>query len=338
MVDKITMTKNFILADGRWSGPHGIGRFSSEVLTRLKNTDAIENGPRPLSIKNLFWQSYLLTRKHHYKIFFTPGFNPSLVSNIPYTFTIHDLIHLHFPGNDKQLKKLYYDLHIKRAAKKAFHIFTVSEYSKQTILDWAKLPEEKVMVAGNGISSVFTPHGLGYTPGFPYLLHVGNTKPHKNIIRLLDAFSQARIDQQIKLIFTQAFTPEVTEKIKQLHLQQRVVSLSHLSEIQLAEVYRGALGVTFPSLYEGFGLPVIESMACGTPVLTSNLTSLPEVAGDAAYLIDPYDTDSITHGIEQLIDDNALRQTLIEKGFKRIQQFSWDKTTAKIQQALNTLL
>lgn len=337
MVNEIKMTKNFILADGRWSGPHGIGRFSHEVLTRLKNADTIEKGPRPLSVKNLFWQSYLLTREQNYKIFFTPGFNPSLISNIPYTFTIHDLIHLHFPGPSKQLKKIYYDLHLKRAAKKAFHIFTVSEYSKQTILDWANIPKEKVIVVGNGISSAFSPLGLRYTPGFPYLLHIGNTKPHKNVIGLLDAFARARIDQQIKLIFTQTFTPDVAEKIKQLHLQQRVLTLNHLSEIQLAEVYRGALGVTFPSLYEGFGLPVIEGMACGVPVLTSNTTSLPEVAGDAAYLVDPYDTLSIAHGIEQLVNDNILRQTLIEKGFKHIQQFSWDQTAAKIQQTLNAI-
>lgn len=325
---------NKILADGRWAGAHGIGRFTSEVFPRLENITIQKKGPKPLSFFNLIWQPlYLLKNKH--KVYFTPGFNALLYSPMPFIFIIHDLNHLHFPDSGKWIKKIYYHSLIKYTARRAYKILTVSEYSKKTILEWTKLTEDKIIVVGSGVSDHFIPDGNRHAPGYPYLLHVGNTKIHKNVIRLIHAFAQADIDSSIKLILTGEKTPAITETIKARALENRVVFSGELSEQSLTDYYRGALALLFPSLYEGFGVPVVESMACGTPVLTSHVTSLPEIAGDAALLVDPHQTNSIIQGITRIVNDQVLRESLIIKGIQRAKQFSWDKTASIVQNVLN---
>ncbi len=331
--------QNFILADGRWMGQHGLGRFSSEIFQRLQHTDLLTNGPRPLSPKNFIWLPYqLLQNKHQYKVFFIPGFNPVVYSPIPFVFLICDLIHLDFPGKYKLAKKMYYNFFIKTRARQAQKILTISEYSKKTIMEWANLPEENVINVSCGVSDNLTRDGNRFNPGFPYLLHVGNTNPHKNVARLLEAFAIADIDPTIRLILTGRLTEKLSSIINHHRLQSRIIFSGPINEKQLAEYYRGALAVVFPSLYEGFGLPVVEAMASGTPALTSNVTSLPEVAGDAAVLVNPYEIESMSHGIEQIVNDSNLREALINKGLQRAKLFSWDKTAASVQSVLNEFL
>jgi glycosyltransferase involved in cell wall biosynthesis len=324
-----------ILADARWQGPHGIGRFSAEVLSRLQHSDLLANGPPPLSMRNLVWQSYVLSCHQSHAIFFTPGFNPVLWSAIPFVLTIHDLIHLHPASQTSQHKIFFYNTCIKSAVKRAYHILTVSEYTKQAIRAWANIAPEKITVVPNGISASFQAFGPRHTPGYPYLLHVGHHRPHKNIVRLIQAFAHAHIDPAIKLLCIGHAHPTLITLITQHHLHERIVFSQPLTEQQLSAYYRGALGVVFPSLCEGFGLPVIEGMASGIPVMTSHCTALPEIAGDAALLVDPYDVDSITHGIEQLIHSTETRRQLITKGLARCQLFSWDQTAQRIQTILD---
>ncbi len=328
--------QNRILVDGRWSGTHGIGRFSNEILSRLKNIDILNSGPKPLALKNLVWLPYhLRKRKNQYQVFFTPGFNPVMSSSMRFIFTIHDLIHLHVPNSARLAKKIFYECIMKPAAQRAYKILTNSEYSKQSILEWANISAEKVIVVGVGVSHHFIPEGASYNPGYPYLLHVGNTMRHKNPLRLLKAFAKAKIDPAIRLIFTGKQTSEMAELIKKERLEKRILFSGAVHETELAAYYRGAVALVFPSLLEGFGIPVVEAMACGIPVLTSNITSLPEVAGDAALLIDPYEIDSLAHGIEQITQDQTLRNNLINAGLQRAKLFSWDKTVNKVQQVLN---
>lgn len=324
-----------ILADGRWQGPHGIGRFAKEILSRLTHCEIFTKGPKPLSIKNLLWQPYFLSQhKKKYRALFSPGFNPILFSTLPYVMTIHDLIHLSFPGNAAFAKKLYYDLLIKPSVQKAFHIVTVSEYSKQRIIEWAGIKAEKITVAGNGVSSHFHPEGKRHQPGYPYLLHTSNTKAHKNTARMLEAFAIAKIDPEIKFILTGEKTKALATVIQRYSLEKRIIFSGTLTDETLAEYYRGAHAFLFPSLYEGFGLPVIEAMTSGIPVLTSNVTSLPEVAGDAALLVDPYQIDAIINGIEKIVTDEPFRKTLIIKGLEQTRLFTWDKAAEKIQNIL----
>lgn len=326
---------NKILADGRWSGANGIGRFSKEVLTQLQNADILQIGPKPLSIKNLFWQSEQLKTQSKYKVYFTPGFNPVLSSHIPYVITIADLIHLTYPGTFKYAKKAFYEFLIKPSIKKAAKIITVSNYSKEKIMEWANIPADKIINVGNGVSETFSHVGKKYSPGFPYFLYVGNSKEHKNILRLLKAFVRAKIDDQLRLILVTNKTPELQTFLHQNKLENRILFCSPLTESELAEYYRGASALLFPSLYEGFGLPLLEAMSSGIPILASNSTAIPEVTEDAALLIDPHDLDHLTAGIEQISDDPILRIKLIGKGFQRVKLFSWEKTAQSVQKVLD---
>lgn len=327
----------FILADGRWSGQHGIGRFSTEVLSRLHHADILTDGPKPLSMQNWVWQTRQLFRaKKKYRIFFSPGFNPVPCSPIPFVITLHDLIHLFAPGNAKLHQKMYYHFLMKPTVTRARYILTVSEYSKKNILEWTDIAEDKIINVSGGISGHLKAEGLKHTPGYPYLLHVGNAKKiHKNVLRLLQAFSKAKIDPELRLILTGEFSPELNKWVHTHHLENRIIVQKNLPEETLAEYYRGALAVVFPSLYEGFGLPVVEGMASGVPVLTSNITSLPEIAGDAALLVDPYEVDAIREGLEKIVSDTALRAELIERGLARARLFSWEKTAQMVQKVLN---
>ncbi|HEX2548580.1 MAG TPA: glycosyltransferase family 1 protein [Gammaproteobacteria bacterium] len=323
-----------IIADGRWLGTHGIGRFTEEVLNRLHHTEILKKGPSPLSCKNLFWQPYYLyQQRKKFKVFFTPGFNPVIKSAIPAIITIADLIHLFGPEKPSYFKKYFYEYLIKPSLHQSYKIFTVSEFSKQSIMEWGQVSGDKIVNVGCGISNVFLAEGEKHLPGYPYLLYVGNMKTHKNIPRLLKAFARANFDGKLILIGQE--TPLIVDLIQKLHITHRVIFCKNVTENALAKYYRGATALLFPSLYEGFGLPPLEAMACGTPVLTSNVTSLPEVSGDAALLVNPYEEAAIAEGIQQIVHDDTLRKNLIAKGFARAQLFSWDKTADKIQNVLD---
>ena len=307
-----------------------------EVLARLERTDILNEGPKPLSLQSLLWQrSHIKKHQQTHGVYFTPGYNPVLTSRMPYVMSIHDLIPLHIPSRFQTLKKIYFETLIKPAARKASYIFTVSHFTKNTLIEWAGITPEKIIVAQNGISELLTPVGEKHTPGYTYFFAVGNARPHKNWLRLLSAFANAQIDPNIRLLLTGQTTPALHYHLTQLGIHDRVVFTGTLSEAALAQYYRGALGLLFPSLYEGFGLPPIEAMACGTPVLTANTTALPEVTGNAALLVDPYDVDAIAKGIETL---TQKQETRIALGLKQAALYTWDKTAATVQATLNTLL
>jgi glycosyltransferase involved in cell wall biosynthesis len=175
---------------------------------------------------------------------------------------------------------------------------------------------------------------MHHTPGYPYLLYVGNRKPHKNLTRLLQGFGHSGPRRDLYLVLTGMPDAALNQLITALRLQDRVVYAGHLSEPELAAYYRGAVALVCPSLYEGFGLPPLEAMACGTPVVTSNCTALPEVVEEAAVLVDPYDVEAIAWGIQRVVDDQGLRQDLAHKGLIRAQQFTWEHTAARVWQVL----
>src|SRR5215469_6410069 len=178
-----------ILCDGRWFGQHGIGRFAKNVLARLPEHLELRSGPKPLSAIDPLWLSYQIATRRP-SVFFSPGFNPPAVCTRPLVLTIHDLAHIHFPAYATWRRRLYYQLLVKRAARQASYILTGSEYSRTQILEWSDLPEAKVVNMGYGVETVFRPAGPRYEPGYPYLLYVGNFRPHKNLKRLLAAFAE----------------------------------------------------------------------------------------------------------------------------------------------------
>lgn len=321
------------LFDSRWVGEHGIGRFARMVNKHLQ-IPSLELQGKPSSPFDAFLLFIALLRLPSNVGVFSPGYNAPLFTFRPFIFTIHDLNHIDRPENSNPFKRLYFRLIIRRACRNALRIFTVSEFSRQRIIDWSNVSPDHVVNVGNGVDECYRPDVLSYSPGYSYLLCVSNRKTHKNEPRVVAAFAQAKIDPSIRLIFTGLPNVTLSNLCIQHGIEHRVIFLGRVPEEELPSLYRGALGLVFPSLYEGFGLPVIEAMACGVPVLTSNTSSLPEIAGDAALLVDPLSVSQISVGIQKICTDTDLRKMLVEKGFRRAAKFSWDSVANKIQDVL----
>ena len=259
--------------------------------------------------------------------------------------TIHDCIHLMFPEYlPGRIAHLYARIAFWIATQRSSRVLTVSEASRRDILKYCPMPPNKVEVIYNAIDDRFneTPDveqlasvRERYQLHDRFLLYSGNVKPHKNLERLIDAFARLRRRESddIKLLISGSEISRYATLRRAVHrynLHKHVRFLGFLSTDTLAALYHLADAFVFPSLYEGFGLPPLEAMASGTPVLTSNLSSLPEVVGDAALLVDPYDPESITDGMQQILSDTALRERLIRQGRIRASEFSWESSVRRV--------
>ncbi|MFV5348170.1 glycosyltransferase family 4 protein [Acinetobacter soli] len=316
-----------IIFDTRWIGEHGIGRFAKELYDE-SIFSPIQLKGNPVNIFDIFKLTFYLM--FHHGFYFSPGFNAPFFFLSRTAITIHDLNHIDLDVNGSFLKRIYYNFVLKRACKKSALVFTVSEFSKKRIIEWADIEPNKVKIIYNGVSDNFNKYLKPYQPGFKYIFMVGNRKLHKNENRGLEAFLMASIDKNIKILLT-GFSADNLEKIiNKYNAKDKVIFLGRLSEEELASIYKGALFLLFPSLYEGFGLPVIEAMACGTPVITSNTTSLPEVAGKAAIIINPKEITEIKQAIELLSINKDISNELRECGYKQIEKFSWKKSKRKL--------
>jgi glycosyltransferase involved in cell wall biosynthesis len=258
--------------------------------------------------------------------------------------TIHDCIHLMFPQYlPNRLASMYARVSMWNAARRSDRILTVSEASKRDILRFFDVPPEKVVVVYNAIDERFwvAPSDDDvarvrerYQLDQRFVLYVGNIKPHKNLVRLIEAFAQLRsggFDDLKLLIIGDEISklPALRRAVHGHKLHKHVRFLGYLPDETLAILYRLAAVFVFPSLYEGFGLPPLEAMASGTPVVTSNVSSLPEVADDAAVLVDPNDSRAIADGVRRVLSDPALAASLRERGLLRAREFSWERSVAR---------
>lgn len=328
-----------IYFDSRWNGNHGIGRFSVELQNRLAGLVPLKIMGAKLSPLDPLASALALAHCRQ-GCFLTPGFNAPVRSPIPFAFTLHDLIHVQVPSESSALRRLYYATVVKPATRHAQRVFTVSEYSRQQIIEWSGVPQERVVVVGNGVSEIFCPGtGEPMPVPSPYLLHVGRRSSHKNIPRLLRAFAASRSARNARLVFTGAADPETMQHVDALGLRPRVFFSGSVGDGELAALYRGARALVFPSLLEGFGLPVVEAMACGTPVVTSNVASMAEVAGRGnALLVDPTDVDAIAAAIDLVVEDGQLRHRLAAHGLNRARAFTWTGVAARVQQELACMM
>lgn len=322
-----------VLVDARWIGLHGIGRFAEEVIRRLPEPVDRLGGFPLLHPLEPIWTSFEIARRRP-RVFYSPGFNVPLHSAVPMVFTIHDLIHLEVPEERSVLRSAYYAYLVRPATRRAARILTVSEFSKQTIVDWAGVPADRVVVVGNGVGPEFNPGGDAYDPGYPYLLHVGTHKPHRNLPRMLAAFARARLGPEVRLVLTGTPSKRLVEEASALGLEGRVVYAGCVSESMLPAYYRGARAVVLVSTYEGFGLPALEAMACGTPVVASNVSALPEVLDRAGLLVDPYNVESMADAFRKVVEDEGLRSHLRTLGLDRATRYSWDHVSAAVWQVL----
>jgi glycosyltransferase involved in cell wall biosynthesis len=258
--------------------------------------------------------------------------------------TIHDIIHVLYPQFLPSRRAHFYArFMIRRALERADRIITVSYNSKRDLIEYFRVPPARVEVIYNGVSPLFHPDispeerlrvGRKYGLPSPYLLFLGGEKPHKNVQNVLRAFGQARRKHEIPhgLVLAGAMPKNrarLDALIAALDLTQQVRETGIVEEADLPGLYAGADAFLYPTLYEGFGLPVVEAMACGTPVLTSATSALQEIAGGYAYLVDPMDVEAIAGGILVLTTDAKVREDFRELGKKRALDFNWAKAAER---------
>lgn len=267
--------------------------------------------------------------------------------------TIHDCIHLMFPQYlPNRLALAYARTSIGLAARRATRVLTVSESSKRDILRFVRTAPEKIDVIYNAYDERFGEEPREedvvrvrerFQLHDEFVLYAGNVKPHKNLERLIQAFHLVRSRglEHLKLVLIGDEISKYAALRRAVHqhrLHKYVRFLGYLPEETLAVMYRLASVFVFPSLYEGFGLPPLEAMASGTPVVTSNLSSLPEVADEAAVLVDPYDPGAIADGMYQVLTDETLRRDLRRKGLARAHQFSWETSVRRVREIYDEAL
>lgn len=325
-----------ILFDSRWDGQHGIGRFSREVSARIAHCE-YKSSISPYSPVDPFVLSAALVSYAKNCIYFSPGYNGPFFSIGRYVVTIHDLNHIDRTENSSFLKRIYYRFILRRVCLNAAAIFTVSQFSRDRIMEWAGISGDNLFVVGNGVSSRFSPFGNGSDLNFSYVLCVSNRKGHKNEKGALLGFLKANLPNEVKLVFTGEPDDFIANTIDELDALDRVHFTGRVSEEELAALYRSAILLLFPSFYEGFGLPIIEAFASGTPVITSDITSMPEIAGDAALLVDPYNVDEISQAVQKMYFSAQLREECIRKGFMRVADYSWDAVAERVSSVFDNL-
>jgi glycosyltransferase involved in cell wall biosynthesis len=255
---------------------------------------------------------------------------------------VHDLRPISHP--ERSLQSLYFRSWVPPLLRAARHVLTNSQFTAGEIQRCTGLPADRITVIPLGYDAQhFTPGDpQGPIPQQPYLLHVGQAYPHKNLRRLLQAFAQvAPAHPELRLVLAGKPHPTETPQLKalaaELGLRQRVEFRAYVPYAELPDLYRGALAFVFPSLWEGFGLPVLEAMACGTPVITSVGSGTEEVAGDAALLVDPVHSDSLSQLLLRLLDQPSLREQCRRQGLERATQFSWGATALATRDFLESL-
>lgn len=299
----------------------------------------------------IYWFEVAVKRalkKHKIDVFFSPDGYLSLGSNVPQIAVIHDINFEHYP-KDLPFSALKYLKHyVPKFAKKADKIITVSEYSKQDLIKQYQLSNEKITVAWNGASDYFKPLDedekvlvrKAYSNDLPYFLFVGAIHPRKNVKRLIEAFVKFKQEthSEVQLVIV----GESLWKNNPLQLdlsekeQSQIHFTGHLPIEELSKITASAFALTYVPYFEGFGIPLVEAMKCGTPIISGNLTSLPEVAGNAALYCDPFDVQDIAAKMADFYSDKQLQQQLAFAGLERSKQFSWDVSSEIVwQQIIN---
>lgn len=272
----------------------------------------------------------------------------SLRSKTPQIAVFHDINFEHFPQDFPKVALWHYKKFFPKYARKAKQIITVSEFSKQDIVENYGVEPEKISVAYNGANDGFKPLADGekalirsrYTDGCQYFMFVGSLHPRKNLARLFPAYDlfKERTGSDVKLLIVgekRWWTEPIQRAYEAMRHKDDVVFVGHLQMNELQQVTAAALASVYVSYFEGFGIPIVEAYKCDVPVITSNVTSMPEVAGDAALLIDPFNIESIAGALELVMDEN-VRTALIEKGRARRNDFSWDKAAEQWYSVIST--
>ena len=296
-------------------------------------------------LSRLWWTQFSLPRIYQQlagNLLFSPVPEIPLYSPCRSIVMVHDLIPLRFPRLTSPLTT-YFRYYLPHLLPQAEHIICNSVATARDIQHFFKIPAARItpiLLAHDATHFRPLPTNSPSVP--PYFLYLGRHDPYKNLRRLLAAFAAMKNSPDYQLWLTgsydRRYTPQLRLQAEELGIASQVKFLDYVTYQQLPEIINGALAVVFPSLWEGFGFPVLEAMACGTPVITSNLASLPEVAGEAAILVNPYRIEEISSALEQIAADAQLRSHLSMLGKQRASQFSWQKTGQATVQVLTQYL
>jgi glycosyltransferase involved in cell wall biosynthesis len=339
-----------------FSRPTGIGNYATNLFPYLKsltptlltskkypdfNCYSVPNNLTPADgtkghLRRLVWTQIQLPRIYKTlksQLLFSPIPEAPLSNKCRFIVTSLDLIPLRFP-NRRSLLSAYHRYYTPEVFKQAQHIICISESTAKDITKFYGIPSNKItpiLLAHD--SAHFRPvieEESQSRSKYPYFLYIGRHDPYKNISRLISAFANLPSKHEYQLWLAgpsdDRYTPALKTQIQELGIAHQVKFLNYVPYDELPKIISRAISLVFPSLWEGFGLPVLEAMACGTPVITSNLASMPEVAGDAAILVDPYDVNQLTDAMKMVGEDFQLRSKLRQAGLARAQQFSWEKT------------
>ena len=280
-----------------------------------------------------------ILKKYKADLFFSPDGYLSLNTRIRQLAAIHDINFAHRPKDLPWLKAKYYNFFFPKFARKAKRIVTVSYFSKEDIIRTYKIASDKVDVVYNGVNTSYTPTSESdnlkirntYSGGKEYFLFIGSLHPRKNICGLLRAYDAFRtsVESETKLLIvgeSMFKTSDIELTYEGMRYKDDVVFTGRLTNDELRHVLGASLALTFVPYFEGFGIPVIEAMNAGVPVICSNTTSLPEVGGNAVLYVDPFSLSQIKDAMIRIFQEKDLRDSLIEKGFVQKEKFSWDKT------------
>jgi glycosyltransferase involved in cell wall biosynthesis len=269
-------------------------------------------------------------------------YNVPFFTRCPLVVSVHDISYVHFPEFFSKRDLRLLSTYVPYSLKAARHVLTLSESAAQDIERVYGVPRSKISVVPLAARAPYTsmaePTRVAhvreiYGLSEPYVLAVGNLQPRKNLLRLVEAVAQLPAwasDLKLALVGkAQWRESDIYRRVTELGLQDRVVFTGYVSDEDLAHLYHGSHALVYPSLYEGFGLPVLEAMSCGTPVICSNTSSMPEVAGDAAIMIDPLNISEMADAIGSVVKSNSLREQLRHLGFARAASFSWLKTACQ---------
>jgi glycosyltransferase involved in cell wall biosynthesis len=310
------------------------------------------------TLRRLFWENIELphlAQRDGVEVLHVPAFAPPYLKGFKLVVTVHDLIGMVFPNQLGWPSRFYWGKWLPFAVRQADAVIADSEHTKKDIMRLLDVPEEKISViypSGHetfsalndpqGIETLKTRWGIREE----YFLFVGTAEPRKNLGRVIEAFGRfldgkrGSRPYQLVVAGSKNFAHgQFVQALRERYGLQAddLVWTGYVTQKELSLLYCGAKALVFPSLYEGFGIPILEAMASGTPVLTSNLTSTPEAAGEAALLVNPYSTEEIFQGMLRLAEDAGLRGELRAKGFSQIKKFSWQKTareTLKVYESL----
>jgi glycosyltransferase involved in cell wall biosynthesis len=256
-----------------------------------------------------------------------------LASSIAQVTVVHDLIPLEFPEHYPR-QQLYFRRLVPAVLRRARIVVAVSEATRRRVIDAYGLPAARVRTVLNGFDAEqFSPDGPAIGDGgLPYVLFVGNLLPHKNLPRLVEAVARAAVRTPARLVVVGAGRPRAVAQLRALaeRLGAAVELRAFVPPAEVTPLLRGARALVLPSLAEGFGLPAVEAMACGTPVIAGNVSALPEVVGDAGLLVDPHDVAALADAIVRVLSNDRLRKELSARGLERAARFSWARCAGEL--------